>query len=261
MTTLDKIINTKRIVPVRTLIHGDHKIGKSTFASCADNPIFIDTEEGQSFIDSKAFPKCRSWQEILDCITSLYRDKHDFKTVIIDSVDWAERLAQADVAKDHNLKSIDEIGYGKGYTFAADKFSELLEGLSALRNHKNMAIILICHSEIRRFDDPMADSYDRYQIKLHKTVSKMIQEWVDVIGFCQNDTVTKTEDLGFNNKKTRSIDLNSRVLRLVGSSAYDAGNRFGLPDKIPLIYQNYKDELIKAGAMESNAQSSAIKEI
>lgn len=243
---LKSIRSTKKNVPTRILTHGPHKVGKSTFAAQSEKPIFVPTEDGQDNIDAQAFPLCKKWDDVMSCVTTLYRDEHDFKTVVLDSADWAESLAWAKVAQDHDVKGIESIGYGKGYVFAADLFRELLDGLNALRLERGMQVIVLCHSEIKRFDDPQADSYDRYQIKLHKLVNKMVQEWADIIAFAQQDMATKTEETGFGNKRVRAIDIDRRVLRLKGSAAYDAGTRYEMPATVPLIWSEFEKELTKA---------------
>jgi hypothetical protein len=247
MTTLSSVKGTKCKKPVRTLIYGPHKIGKSTFASGKNKSIFIQTEDGLDNIDAKSFPLCKSWDDVLGCVASLYNEKHDFQAVVLDSADWAEKLCHEAVAKEHNVSGIELIGYGKGYSFSADKFNELLQGFNALRLEKNMDIIILCHSEIKRFDDPMTDSYDRYQIKLHKTVGKMIQEWSDVIGFCQQEMATKIEkSKGFKDDRVIPVDLGTRVLKLAGTASFDAGNRFDLPASIPLVWSEYEQALNQA---------------
>jgi hypothetical protein len=248
MFDLKSIQPTRKDTPSRILIHGQHKVGKSTWAAGAESPIFIATEEGQDAIDAQAFPLCKTWADVLGCVTSLYQEEHKFKTVVLDSGDWAETLAQKHACAQQEKKSIEDFGYGKGYTFAADIFRELIDGLDALRSAKQMQVIIICHSEIRRFDDPLADSYDRYGIKMHKMISKLVQEWADVIAFAQPATTTKTEDKGFNKKRTRALDLNSRVLHLNGSPAFDAGNRYDLPPVLPLIWGEFEAALKAAKA-------------
>ena len=242
---LKSIKATKNIKqPPRTLVYGPHKIGKSTFASCAPAPIFIQTEDGLDAIEASAFPLCHSWTDVLAALTSLYQEDHQFKTVVLDSADWAEKLAQAQTCKDNEVESLEKIGYGKGYAFAADLFKELLDGLSALRTHKNMGVVILAHAEIRRFDDPTADAYDRYQVKLHKLIGKTIQEWCDVIGFACLDTITKVEKKkGFTDERTRAITTGARVLRLVGAPSFDAGNRYNLPASIPLVWSDYQTAL------------------
>lgn len=249
---LKSIKPTRRDVPPRILIHGQHKVGKSTWAAGAPGAIFIPTEDGQDAVDSSAFPLCNSWQDILDCITTLYSEPHEFLSVVLDSADWAEKLVHKSVCKDHDKSGIEDFGYGKGYVYASDVFRELLDGLNALREKRNMQVIMIAHSEIKRFDDPLADSYDRYQIKMHKNIGKLCQEWADVIGFAQLDTLTRTEELGFDKKKTRAVDTGQRVLRLSPSAAYDAGNRFGLPPSLPLNYSAFEEAFKNKGTGENN---------
>ena len=243
---LSSISKTRRDTPSRILVYGPHKIGKSTFAAQADGAIFIPTEDGQDAIDAEAFPLCKTWQDVMSCITTLYAEDHDYRTAVLDSADWAESLAHKKVADDHEKDSIEGIGYGKGYVFAADLFRELLDGLNALRSARGMQVIMIAHAEIRRFDDPLADAYDRYQIKLHKIVGKLVQEWSDVIGFAQQESAIKKEDQGFNKKRARAVDVERRVLRLAPSAAYDAGNRYDLPATVPLIWSEFNEALAKA---------------
>lgn len=239
---------TRSDLPPRTVLYGPHKIGKSTFASCAPAPVFIQTEDGLEHIDAQAFPLCKSWGDLMGAIGSLYQEKHEFRTAVLDSADWAEKLLHATLCKEKEVASIESFGYGKGYVFAAERFNELLEGLNALRVERGMHIVVLCHAEIKRFDDPMADSYDRYQIKLHKQTGKLLQEWADVIGFAQLDTVTKVEkkDDFKKSERTRAMTTGRRVIRLSGSPSFDAGNRYGLPDTIDLTWEAYANALNQA---------------
>jgi hypothetical protein len=242
MFDLKQIKATKdTTLPPRTVVHGQAKLGKSTFASKAPSPIFIDTEDGLRAIDTKSFPLCTTWDDVLSSVSTLYQEDHQFKTVVLDSADWAQGLAYARVCSDNNVKNIEACGYGKGYTYAADLFRELLDGLTALRNHKGMGVVILAHSEIRRYDDPTTDAYDQIQIALSKQIGKMVCEWADVIGLAQIDTIAKIEKKkGFTEERTRAITTGSRVLRLVGAPSYLAGNRYGLPDTIPLDWNNYQ---------------------
>jgi hypothetical protein len=250
--SIQNVKRTRSDLPLRTVIYGPHKIGKSTFASCAPSPIFIQTEDGLESIDAEAFPLCRQWGDVLDAVTSLYQEQHDFKTVVLDSADWAERLLHAHVSKEHGGgKGIEAIGYGKGFTYAAEGFNELLDGLNALRVERGMQIVILCHAEIKRFDDPLADSYDRYQLKLHKQVGKLLQEWADVIGFAKLDALTKTEkEQGFKQERTRAIGTGRRMLWLAPSPSFDAGARISLPDTLPLEWAAYQEALNSARAQK-----------
>ncbi len=236
--------------PYRMTEHGPAKLGKTTFASMAPKPIFIVTEDGQENLEAEAFPLCKSWSDVMSALSALATEEHDFKTLAVDSIDWAEQLLHRHVAEVHQKKSIEDFGYGKGYVFAADFFREFLDALNWLREHKRMNIIAICHSEIKKFDDPLRDSYDRYQMKLHKTVNKMLMEWSDIIGFAQLETFTKVEKQNDFAKTERHIATTSdrRVLHLAPSPSFDAGSRYPLPAKIDLDYRIFEAELAKARA-------------
>lgn len=248
---LSSIRKTRRNEPERILIHGLHKVGKTTFAAHAPGCIFLPTEDGQDSVDAESFPLFTSWQDLMSAITTLYMEPHEYKAAVIDSLDWAEALAQKKVAEDHNADGIEGIGYGKGYSYVGDLFREMLDGLNALRLERGMRIVLLAHTEIKTFNDPLADSYDRYQIKLHKIVNKICQEWCDVIAFAQEVATTTIEKgEGFKKDRTRVIDLGRRVLRLERSAAYDAGNRYGLPAELPLEWPAFEEAIKQAKGAE-----------
>lgn len=231
---LSSIHHGKKNAPPRIVLYGDHGIGKSTFAAGAPKPIFICTEDGLGNIDSASFPLCMSYKNALGCVHTLYKEKHDFQTVVLDSLDWLEALVWTHVAKAHGHKEIEDFGYGKGYAFAADTMRDFLRGLNALRTEKKMAVILTAHCQVKRFDDPTSEPYDRYILKLHKSASSIVSEWADVIGFAQNDTRVQKEDVGFNKKARRAVSSGKRWLNVERTPAFDAKNRLGLPAKMPL---------------------------
>jgi hypothetical protein len=185
------------------------------------------------------FPLATSYQHVLDAICALYTDRHEFKTVVIDSLDWLERLIWAKVCADRGVKSIEDIGYAKGYTFAMQHWREVLDGLTALRNERGMTIILIAHAAIEKFNDPSADPYDRYAPKLHKQASAIVQEWCDEVLFATWKVFTKAKDAGFGKETVKGIGTGERVMRTTERPAHVAKNRLSLPDEMPLDFAAY----------------------
>ena len=153
--------------PPRIVLHGTHGVGKSTFAASAGNPVFIQTEEGLDALNVTAFPLARSYDEVMEALKSLYVEEHDYSTVVLDSADWLEQLIWKKVAMNHKVSNIEDIGYGKGYIYAIEMWRDILEGFDLLRNEKQMMVIILAHTQIKRFDDPLTDSYDRYMLDLH----------------------------------------------------------------------------------------------
>ncbi|HHK42447.1 MAG TPA: hypothetical protein ENJ50_08520, partial [Planctomycetaceae bacterium] len=145
----------------------------STFGAMALNPIFIQTEDGLGNIDAARFPLAASFDDVMNAITALYSETHDFRTIVIDSLDWLERLIWNEVVrrkptteKGRQVASIEDYGFAKGYTFAIDLWKEVLDGLTALRDERGLLVVLIAHAKIERFENPETDPYDRYSPRL-----------------------------------------------------------------------------------------------
>lgn len=240
---------TRNSLPPRVVVHGDGGVGKSTFAAGAYKPVFLPFEDGLSGLEVDAFPLLRSYQDAIDALASLASGDHDYGTAVVDSLDWFEPLVWEKVSKDHGKKSIEEIPYGKGYAEALPLWRTFLDGLNHLRETRGMAVILIAHSQIKRFEAPDSEPFDRYEIKLHKGASAMVREWADVIGFAHHETAIKKDSNGFTTR-ARGVGTGRRLLRVAETPACVAKNRYSLPDVIPLSW----DALM--GAMNPAAQAA-----
>jgi hypothetical protein len=139
------------------------------------------------------------------------------------------------VCANNRWTSIEDPGYGKGYVMADAIWRDLLDGLLALRRDKGMAIVLLAHSTIDRFDSPTTASYSRYDIRLHKRATALIEDEVDAILLLNQDATVKTEDQGFNKTRARAEGGSTRWIYTEGRPAWVAKNRYGMPDR--LIYE------------------------
>lgn len=234
---LDSIKRSTGIKAPRVMIYGPHGLGKTTFGAGAPNPIFILTEDGLGRLEVDHFPLATSYQDVIDAIGTLYNEEHNFGTVVIDSLDWLDNLVWQDINSKHDAK---ELAYGKGAVIAADYWRNILDGLSALRDDKGMAIVLIAHTEIKRFDSPETEPYDRYRPKLQDRSSALIQEWCDGVFFCNYRVVTKETEVGFNKEVRRGITTGERLMYTTEKPAYLAKNRYGLPDQLPLSWEAFQ---------------------
>lgn len=242
MLSDNPIIVGKQSLPPRILLYGQEKIGKSTFASNAPNPIFVATEDGQNEIGCARFPLATSYTAVLANIGWLIEHKHDYQTLALDSADWTERLIHADVCSKDNADSIELAagGYGKGYGIALKHWAEVLAALNYARDERGMQIIIIAHAQVERFEDPESPAYDRWSPKLHKKSSApLLMEWADVVAFATRRARTETKKTNGRERTTAAPIGKSggeRILRCTGSPACVAGNRYGLPDELPLDY-------------------------
>ena len=187
MSLLSTVTTGKTSQPPRIMIYGTEGVGKSTFASSAPNPIFIQTEDGLSEIDTSKFPLCTSFDDVVSQLKAIRDEEHSFNTVVIDSLDWLERLIWDRVCQDYGVKSIEKAdgGFGKGYVHALTYWRQIVSLLNEIRVKKSLAVILIAHTKVERFEDPEHPAYDRYSPRLHKLANSLICEWVDAVLFAK----------------------------------------------------------------------------
>ena len=242
--------------PPRILIHGVAGVGKTTFAAEANKPVFVQTEDGLGTIPAANFPLARTFEEVLESLASLYTEDHDFKTVVIDSVDWLEPLVWGKACRDNGWASIEEPGYGRGYIAALNLWRQYIEGLNALRDDRGMTVVQIAHTDIKRFDSPEHDPYDRYVIKLHARAAALMQEHSDIVLFANYRISTVKADVGFNKKVNRAMGSGQRVIHSAERPAFLAKNRYGLPETLPLDWQSFAQampEVIKPMLLTNQA--------
>ncbi len=224
--------------PPRICIYGGHGIGKSTLALQFPDPIFINTEGGLDALDAVSFPRVSKYADVEMNIRNLIRDPHDFKTAVLDTVDWlVEPLITQDIEAKYDAK---ELSYGKGAMMIAEEFRNVLQGLDVLRHRRHMNIVLIAHAEIRRFENPLTEPYDQYRPKLPTRCNALLQEWLDVLAFAALKVVIKKTDVGFNNQVARGVSPGDRQLHFTETAAYLAKNRYpGAPGTINLDFKEF----------------------
>lgn len=228
----------KQQVPPRVCVYSSHGVGKSTLASQFPKPIFISTEDGLDSLDVTSFPRAQKIEDVAGSIKTLIKEDHDFKTVVIDSVDWlVEPLIVNSVNASHDEK---EQSYGKGAVFIAEEFREILQGLDVLRLKRGMNVVLIAHAAVVKYQDPRTEEYDRYQPKLPNRCNALLQEWVDVLAFAAfKVAIKKTEGKGFAGPRARGVSTGERLLHFVENPAYVAKNRYNCPEEIELSFENF----------------------
>jgi hypothetical protein len=242
MSLMDRVKRGRASKPPRILIHGPEGIGKSSFGSQAPRSIFVQTEDGLDEIGCARFPLATAYEEVLTPLTELRTEQHEYETVVIDSLDWLERLIWDRVCQETGVTSIEKAdgGYGRGYIYALTYWRQVLDHLSALRSGKDMAVVLVAHAKVERFEDPESPPYDRYSPRLNKHAAALVCEWCDAVLFATRKIRTQTEDAGFNRRRTIAHpvgkDGGERILRTVGGPSCVAKNRYGLPAELPLSW-------------------------
>lgn len=257
LSSLRKVRNDQ---PPRLLIYGPEKMGKTTLASEFPAPVFLQTERGESgdlMLDALA-PEGEShlttFNQLLDAIGALIIEPHEFQTVVLDSVSATEKLVWAEVCDRNKWQSIETPGFGKGYVETDYAWRELLDALTYLRDSRGMTIVLIGHATISRFDDPETQSYSRYEIDLHKRAMATLKREVDAILLIKKDVTIKTEQPG-GKGRARADGGDTRWIYTAHRPAFDAGNRYDMPDK--LMYERGKGYAVLAPYFPQTTQAPA----
>lgn len=238
---------------VRVCLYGPEGIGKTTLASQFPNPLFIDTEGGSGHLDVRRLPKPASWLELLTEVDWVYAHPDSCQTLVIDTADWAESLCIEQVCAKEKKDSIEAFGYGKGYTYVAEEFGRLLNKLESVRE-KGIHIVITAHAKIQKFELPdELGAYDRWSMKTSRQVAPLIREYVDALLFVNYKTVVVNVDGQGAQKGKNKAQGGQRVIYTSHNSCWDAKNRFGLPDEIPLDYARIAPILEGAAPAEAPA--------
>lgn len=223
--------NTEKIV-----LYAPEGWGKSTWAAKAEKPIFISTEEGLKGVDPvpDTFPEAQTWQDIFDSIETLRSEPHDYKTLVLDTADWAEVLCHKHMLQRDSKDSIEDYGYGKGLNLAFEEWQRLKMPLDSLRREKSMNIIVLAHCSIKTFNNPGGDNYDRYELKTDKRISALLKEWADHVLFGNYDVsldVNKTKaGKTIGKAKAYGGAMEDRVIHANHTASWDGKNRYRMED-------------------------------
>jgi len=242
------LANTTRGViarPLRGVIYGPEGVGKSSWAADAPSPYFIGAEDGTAQLNVERVEPA-DWENIFSLVTELASAEHPYRTLVLDTLDWAEPLCWEHVSRAGGKSSIEDFDYGKGYTAAVNEWRRLLYALDRLRDARGMGIILVAHSKTATFRNPEGDDFDRYTMKLHEKSAGVIKEWCDALLFATYETYTHESK-----KRVRGISTGARLIKTVRHAAYDAKNRYNLPEEMPLDWAEFSDGVL------ANAQSFA----
>lgn len=238
--------------PQKVIVYGPEGIGKSTFAAKFPDPLFIDTEGSTNLLDVARLPKPSSWTMMIQMISEVKNTPGCCKTLIIDTIDWAEQLCVKHVCATYDKKGIEDFGYGKGYIYVKEEFGRLLNLLSDV-TEAGINVVLTAHSLIRKFELPdECGSFDRYELKLgNKTgsqTSALVKEWADMVLFANYRQRVVEVD------KKKKAQGGMRIMYTQHHPCWDAKNRHDLKEELPFEYEQIgycipndspKNELVK----------------
>lgn len=221
--------------PLKVVVYGPEGIGKSTFASMFPDPLFIDTEGSTARMDVARTETPTSLAMLMQILTEVRDNPPGIKTLVIDTIDWAERLCTQAVCAKNGKTGIEDFGYGKGYSYIYEEMGRILNLLNDIWE-RGMHIVITAHAAIRKFEQPdEMGAYDRWELKLINSpkcnVCAMVKEWADMVLFANYKITTVS-----NEAKKLKARSGKRTMYASHNPCWDAKNRFGLPDEMPFEY-------------------------
>jgi hypothetical protein len=221
-------------------VYGPEGVGKSSLGAAAPEPIFIDVEQGTMNLETTRFQfddagrtMPTNFDELLESVRVIERETHPYKTLVLDTLDAVEALIWQHICARDGRENISSYGFGKGENIVAlDEWRKLIAALERVRA-KGINVLTLSHSVVKRFDDPESEGWDRYILKLHEKAGGLVKERADAVLFAKFETVLKQKSKG-DQKKLRAITTDARFLYTKKTGAFDAKNRYDLPEELPL---------------------------
>jgi hypothetical protein len=237
---LAAVTTTGSGLPSRGVVYGPEGCGKTSLGAAAPAPVFVMTrgETGLATLIDAArvpetphFPEVTAWPDLLAAITALTDEPHEYRTLVIDTLNGAERLCHEHVCGREFGGRWGRDGftaYNTGYDVALADWRELLTALDRLRAGRRMGVLALCHSKVAPFRNPEGPDYDRFTPDLHPRTWGLTHKWADYVLFLNFETVV---DAG-KAPRAKGLGGTRRVLHAERAAAFDAKNRHGLPPRI-----------------------------
>lgn len=227
--------------PLFILAYGEPGTGKTTFGSQFPKPLVIDVEQGSVNLNIDRFvPK--DYTEVKGVLEELILQPSPFETIIIDTLDRLESMIWTRVCAENGWMSIEDPGYGKGYNVALKKWDEFFNLLKRLRHSKN--VIVIAHSSPKIVNDPTRlEAYERLELKLNKHAAALARESVDMVLYLAKEPILKITDKKGSKAKVVGEE---RVLYTKGGPGFEGKNRYAMPDRLPLSFNDFWNAFIQS---------------
>lgn len=234
MGLLDSVTTEAPQLPSRVVLYAPEKFGKTSFGCHAPSPIFLMTagETGLlSLIESGQVPPTphfpadfKTWEELVEAVRAILREKHEYRTLVLDTGNGAEQMLMAHVCeREFEGKWGDFNSYGRGMAAAIPVWADFLKLLDEVRVRRKMAVLFLHHSKVKAFQNPAGKDWDQWRPEAVDKLWSLTHKWADVITFF-GSKVSVYDD--------KAKGEEARYLRCNASAAIVAGNRYGMPDEI-----------------------------
>lgn len=237
---IDKLVTKKQKAKTNVdgtivLVYGDKKVGKSTWASRADKPLFLDCEQGLRTVadEDGNVPdhiSIDSWQKMVEVTKQLLKDHGDYETIVVDGMGELTSYLIEDTLRTNNALHMNDgvLGYGNGKNLILREFRYWFQQLRRL----DCTIILTAHDRLSDAENNGV-KFDK-RIPLFDATKLGVEVW---------DAVKPAINMVLYANKVHTKDGVQHQMTAKGTQALEAGSPFAqLPDVMLFDY----DQLRKA---------------
>ena len=235
--SLANVTSGKLEVSYKLVGYGPEGVGKSTWASGAPSPIWLPLDNRTAHLDIRRLPQPATWDEALEGLRCLENEKHDYKTVVVDPVNWLEAKLAEKLTGDPLVDLTNWKSFNKGWDAAVPHWRLLVSQLERLWL-RGMNIILLAHCNVRPFNDPEGPGYDRYELALDKKAAGLLKQWVDYVLFMKQEAVGKIDQA---TKRARGQETGRRLIHTTWTAAFDAKFSGSMPSDLEMSWSAFHE--------------------
>ena len=164
------------------LFYGDPGTRKTSVASLFPDSLILATEIGYKQIPDAAAVDIDSWATFLQVLNELKKPevKAAYKTIILDTVGILSDLCVQYVCNVNGIKSLDELGFGKGWNKYKTDFNRAINTIA----QNGYSIVFIAHAEIKRDNDGNITSIEP---RIDRRPRETIEALTDFIFYLQKE--------------------------------------------------------------------------
>lgn len=238
--SLANVASSRCVQPFRTLMYGPEKVGKTSALARAPKCIALDIEGRMGHVDVPKFPNITTWDEALEALETLLREKHDYQNVLIDSVSSLEKLLKLKVMQDSGWNASEAGEFQRWVKLAVESYWPAFFALcERLGREKNMGVLMTAHMSIKTMKNPSGEPYDRYRPDLCGDKGpQLFLHWChDVLFATYKDNIAGIKIDG--KRRVVATTNGERVMYTRHQPIFDAGNSCGLPPGMVMDFDLY----------------------
>jgi len=162
---------------VRFLVYGESGVGKTRFSATWPNPLFLDIDDGLASVDQPVDRlRITEWPQLRMAFEYLSTQEHDYKTIIVDSLNEGQALALADtVSSFPNIRRpYDSLAAQSDYGKMLSDFDNMVRALKSLPIH----VVFVAQVTGKEFETDIIQPQ-----LIGKHTARNICRMVDIVGY------------------------------------------------------------------------------